>query len=152
MAQDLGTGELIWVHPDCLSASNPAFQKYQQAPALFVFDEEEIEAEAWSLKRIAFLYECLLEMAVDRTVHGTVEIRRGVVVTELSNALRSLGLKKIVTVNSVNPRFAEQRRRLETAIAVEVLPAVPFVDYRGNLDLKRFSRYWKRVEPIVFDK
>jgi hypothetical protein len=144
MASQLSGGELIWVHPDCLSASNPAFQKYPQAPALFVFDEEEIEAEAWSLKRIAFLYECLLEMPV--------EIRRGVVVAELTKALRALGLKKIVTVHSVNPRFAEQRRRLEMAIPVEVLPAVPFVDYRGTLDLKRFSRYWKRVEPIVFDK
>jgi hypothetical protein len=144
MAQELIGSELIWVHPDCLSVSNPAFQKYPQAPALFVFDEEEIETEAWSLKRIAFLYECLLEMPV--------EIARGVVVAELSQALRSLGLKKIVTVHSVSPRFAELRRRLEMAIPVEVLPAVPFVDYRGNLDLKRFSRYWKRVEPLVFDK
>lgn len=136
--------ELIWLHADCLSATNPAFEKYPGAAALFVFDEQEIEAEEWSLKRIAFLYECLLEMPV--------EIHRGDVVAELSKFMKEAGLRKIVTVASVNPRFAEQRRRLETAFEVEVLPATAFVDYRGQLDLKRFSRYWKRVEPIVFDK
>ena len=136
--------ELIWLHPDCLAANNPAFLKYPQAAALFVFDDGEIKAEQWSLKRIAFLYETLLEIDTG--------IERGDVVAVLSEALRAQGLKKIVTVDSVNPRFKEQRQRLEMSIAVEVLPSVPFVDYRGHLDLNRFSRYWRRVEPVVFDK
>ena len=134
--------ELIWLHPDCLAANNPAFLKYPQAPALFVFDEEEIVSEQWSLKRIAFLYETLLEIPTG--------LERGDVVAKLVEALRTQELGKIVTVDSVNPRFKEQRRRLEMAVAVEVLPPVQLVDYQGNLDLKRFSRYWRRVEPIVF--
>lgn len=131
---------LIWLHPDCLSASCPSWQKYPCAPALFVFDEAEIEAEQWSLKRVAFLYETLLELPC--------EIERGDVVARLL-ARRP---QKIVTVSSPNPRFKDQVRRLEAAVPVEVLPPVPFVDYRGSLDLKRFSRYWKRVEPVLFDK
>ena len=39
---------LIWLHPDCLAADNPAYLKYPKADALFVFDEEEIEAEQWT--------------------------------------------------------------------------------------------------------
>lgn len=132
--------DLIWLHADCLAADNPAYLKYPQAPALFVFDEDEIAAEAWTLKRIAFLYETLLEMPA--------EIDRGNVVERVLSRRPS----RIITVDSVNPRFREQVRQMERGARVEVLPAVPFVDYRGNLDLKRFARYWKRVEPVVFDK
>ncbi len=131
--------ELIWLHPDCLAADNPAYLKYPQAVALFVFDEDEIEAEQWTLKRIAFLYQTLIELPTD--------IERGDVVAMLLKQKPA----KIVTVDSVNPRFRAYLRQLEAVVPVEVLPAVSFVDYRGSLDLKRFSRYWKRVEPIVFE-
>jgi hypothetical protein len=132
--------QLIWVHPDCLAADNPAYLKYPKADAVFVFDEAEIEAERWSLKRIAFLYETLLELPL--------EIERGDVVAKLLERKPA----RIVTVASVNPRFGMHLKRLQAVVPVEVISAVPFVDYRGNLDLKRFSRYWKRVEPFVFDK
>ncbi|MBM3760015.1 MAG: hypothetical protein FJW36_07185 [Acidobacteria bacterium] len=130
--------ELIWLHPDCLTANNPAFAKYPQVPSLFVFDEEEIAEEEWTLKRIAFLYETLLELPA--------EIDRGKVVEKLLARRPS----KIVTVSSVNPRFAQYVRALERAVKVEVLAAEPFVDCPANVDLKRFSRYWKRVEPMLF--
>ncbi len=130
--------ELIWLHPDCLAADNPAFQKYQQAKALFVFDEAEIAAEQWTLKRIVFLYETLLELECG--------IERGDVV----DRLLATGASKIVTVASVSPRFRELVAKLKASVEVEILPAVEFVDYRGSLDLKRFSRYWKRVEPVLF--
>lgn len=130
--------ELIWVHPDCLAADNPAFQRYPQATALFVFNEVEIAAEQWTLKRIAFLYETLLELQCG--------IERGDVVEKLLKT----GASKIVTVASVSPQFLELVHRLRTSVDVEILPTVAFVDYRGSLDLKRFSRYWKRVEPVLF--
>lgn len=131
---------MIWLHADCLSRDNPAFRLYPELPALFVFDEDEIAAEHWSLKRIAFLYETLLELPT--------AIERGNVVDQL------LAHKpdRIVTVASVNPRVQRQIRLLEASVTVEVLPADEFVDYRGTLDLKRFSRYWKRVEPILFGR
>ncbi len=130
--------ELIWLHPDCLAADNPAFQKYPQAKALFVFDEAEIASEQWTLKRIVFLYETLLELECD--------IERGDAVEKLL----ATGASKLVTVASVSPRFLELVTKLKASVEVEILPAVAFVDYRGSLDLKRFSRYWKRVEPVLF--
>jgi hypothetical protein len=129
---------LVWLHPDCLSLEHPGLLPYRGAEAVFVFDEGEIEAEQWSLKRIAFLYESLLELPVT--------IERGDVVERLL----ARDVERIVTVASVNPRFGEQVRQLERVRKVEVLPAVAFVDYRGSVDLKRFSRYWKRVEGVVF--
>ncbi len=130
--------ELIWLHPDCLAVDNPAFQRYPNAKAVFVFDEAEIAAEQWTLKRIAFIYETLLEMECS--------IERGDVVEKLIET----GASKIVTVAGVSPRFRELAAKLQTRLTLEILPAVEFVDYRGSLDLKRFSRYWKRVEPVLF--
>ncbi len=130
--------ELIWLHPDCLGVDNPAFVRYPKAKAMFVFDEAEIDAEQWTLKRIVFIYETLLEMECS--------IERGDVVEKLIEA----GASKIVTVAGVSPRFRELAAKLQTRLTLEILPAVEFVDYCGSLDLKRFSRYWKRVEPVLF--
>ena len=115
---------MIWLHPDCLAADNPAFVRYPEAKALFVFDEAEIAAEQWTLKRIVFLYETLLEIEC--------AIERGDVVEKLIEA----GASKIVTVASVSPRFRELVAKLQTRVTVEILPAVEFVDYRGSLDPK----------------
>ncbi len=138
------TSELIWLHADCLSATNPAFRRYPEAAAIFVFDEEEIEAEAWTLKRIQFLYECLLEIPAD--------LARGNVAELIVERAKSSAAAKVVTVDSVNPSFALQKAAIEKHVPVEVLPADSFVDLRGPVDLRRFSRYWKKAEPMLRDK
>ncbi len=127
-----------WLHPDALHLLEPGL------PAIFVFDEDEIEAEAWSLKRIQFLYESLLELPV--------EIARGNVCMEVARFAAEQQADTVIVEDSVNPRFAVQLRELRKSLRVDLRPPEPFVDYRGTLDLKRFARYWKRVEPILFDK
>lgn len=127
-----------WLHPDALHLLDPAL------PGIFVFDEDEIEAEAWSLKRIQFLYESLLEIPV--------EIARGNVSLEVARFAAEQQADTVIVEDSVNPRFASHLRELRKTLHIDLRPAEPFVDYRGNLDLKRFARYWKRVEPLLFDK
>lgn len=127
-----------WLHPDAMHLLEPGM------PAIFVFDEEEIAAEEWSLKRIQFLYETLLELPV--------VIARGNVWQGVARFARQEGAERVIVEDSVNPRFAAQVRELQRSFTVEVRPAEPFVNYRGNLDLKRFARYWKRVEPVLFDQ
>jgi hypothetical protein len=131
---------VIWIHPYCLSASNPAFRAHPGAPAVFVWDEEEIEAEQWTLKRLVFTAESLRDL--------NVEIRRGGVPAEVQRFAAEHAAAEIVTVADPSPRI----RRQAAALGACVLPADPFVDYRGTLDLKRFARYWKRVEPVLFAK
>lgn len=127
-----------WLHPDAVHLLE------EGVPAIFVFDEEEIAAEGWTLKRIQFLYESLLELPV--------EISRGKVSEQVARFALAHQAKSVLVEESVNPRFRQQVREVERALRVEVRPAEAFVEYRGNLDLKRFARYWKRVEPILFDK
>lgn len=134
---------VLWIHGDALTPHNPAWQAHPSAPALFVWDEALLRQWHISLKRIVFMYECLLELPVT--------IRRGDVVTQLAAFAAEHDTQQVVTVHSVAPRFANLRQQLmtEKGLQVEVLatpPLVPDDDY----DLKRFSRYWRQAKKTVF--
>jgi hypothetical protein len=133
---------LIWVHEDCLHPNSPALQTYPDAPRVFVFDEA---ATPVSLKRIVFQYECLLEIP-------RIEIRRGEVTAELSQAAREYDCQRIVTVASVAPHFAQVVSTLQRShkLSMTVLAVEPFLELSPSeadrLDLKRFSRFWHAIK------
>jgi deoxyribodipyrimidine photo-lyase len=52
----------------------------------------------------------------------------------------------MITVANRSPGFVARRRAIERQLDVTVLPEVPFVDPPTGLDLRRFARYWRRVE------
>jgi hypothetical protein len=124
-----------------LSPENPAFAAYPGAPAIFVWDDDLLAEGQISFKRVLFFYECLLDLPV--------EIRRGDVAEEVLGFAGDRGARRVVTVESVSPRFAQIRRKIEHFLPVEVLPLPPFVAYEGDFDLKRFSRYWRKAEKYV---
>lgn len=132
--------EVIWIHPYCLSPENPALRAYSGRPAVFVWDEEEIEREQWTLKRLVFIRECLDEMPVD--------IRYGDVARTVRDFAAAHRAQRIVTVADPSPRI----RDLIRLLGAVALPPDPFVEIRGPLDLKRFARFWKRAEPVLFPK
>jgi hypothetical protein len=134
---------IVWVHGDCLSPYNPALQEYPEAPAIWVWDEALIEEWQLSLKRLTFIYECLLELPV--------VIRRGDVVQEVLAFAREQKADSIVTVNSPSPRFDDICNQMERSLKVQVLQVEPFFDYDGYIELKRFSRYWKVAQNYVFE-
>ncbi|OKH10901.1 hypothetical protein NIES592_23505 [Fischerella major NIES-592] len=134
---------VIWVHGDCLSPYNPALQEYPDAPAIWVWDDALLEEWQLSLKRIAFIYECLLELPVI--------IRRGDVAEEILAFAKENNATKVATVESPSPRFESICQQIERSIDLEIFELEPFFDYDGYIDLKRFSRYWKVAEKYVFD-
>ncbi|MFN6560723.1 MAG: hypothetical protein RMY28_013195 [Nostoc sp. ChiSLP01] len=137
------TKPIIWVHGDCLSPYNPALQEYPDAPAIWVWDEALIEEWQLSLKRLTFIYECLLELPI--------VIRRGDVVQEILTFAEEQKADLVVTVNSPSPRFGDICNQIERSQKLEVLEVEPFFDYDGYIDLKRFSRYWKVAQNYVFE-
>lgn len=134
---------IVWVHGDCLSPFGPALQSYPDAPAIWVWDEALLEQWQLSLKRIVFLYECLLELPV--------VIRRGDVATEVSAFATEQGAAGVVTTESSSPRFQKICQTLEQVMPIVILPVEPFVAHEGYIDLKRFSRYWRVAQRYVFD-
>ncbi len=88
---------IVWVHGDCLSPKNPALQAYPEAAAIWVWDDALLEEWKISLKRIVFIYECLLELPVT--------IRRGDVAKEVVAFAQEQGADGVATAESPSPRF-----------------------------------------------
>jgi deoxyribodipyrimidine photo-lyase len=149
----------VWVHGEALGPANPALRAHPAAPALFVWDAELIAgrtpttadpradgAEPLASGRLRFLRECLQELPV--------EVREGDVAAELLAAAAAIGADAIVTSQAVDPRFGAIARRLEAALPLRVLEPEPFVALPvqgpGAPDLRRFSRYWRLAEPLVW--
>lgn len=132
---------IVWVHGDNLNPMNPAFVAAPDAPAIFVWDDTLLQEWRVSLKRIVFIYECLLELPVI--------IRRGDVAAEVTDFALEHGATRILTANSPSPRHRlicqNIALRMPSGSRIEVLQGKPFVDYQGPLDLKRFYRYWKSI-------
>ena len=132
--------KLHWLHADCLNAE--WFQP-SAGPAVFVFDERQLEADRWSLKRIGFVYECLLEIP-------GIEIRKGDVAVELAQAVSEYDCDSIVAMETLAPRFAliVERLKREFGLSVEIMKAESFagIDANEKFDLKRFSRLWEKVK------
>jgi hypothetical protein len=129
--------KLLWVHADCLHRHSPAYRAHPDSPSLFVWDDGELQRAGWSLKRIGFVYECLLDLPVT--------IRRGDPVNEVLRFAHELQCSGVVTTASPDPRIQAQA----AAIGAQVLPLEPFVELKGKLDLGRFSRYWRKAEAAL---
>lgn len=128
---------ITWVHDEMLS---PRWV-VEGRPALFVFDEAWIAAERLSLKRIVFMYESALELP-------GIEIRKGEVVHEVTGFARRHGADRIVTARSVDPRIKQQGE----AMGVEWVDPEPMVEFNQPVDLKRFSRYWRKAEKQIMSR
>ncbi len=82
------------MHADCLNAGwIPSGDR-----AVYVFDDEQLAAAGWGLKRILFVYETLLELPV--------EIHRGPTVETLVTLARNHA--GITTVETPDPWLRER--------------------------------------------
>jgi hypothetical protein len=128
-----------------LSPYGPALTAAPGAPAIYVWDDALLDEWAISLKRITFIYECLLDLPVT--------IRRGDVAEEVMAFAREHDATELLTVESPSPRFGAICRTILRGmpdLKVRVLEVEPFLDYTGHLDLKRFSRYWRKAKNYAF--
>lgn len=134
------TEKVVWLHDYSLSGGDPALEENPGAAPIFVFDAARMESEGTTFKQVVFLYECLLD------VPG-VAIRRGDEVEEIAGFAAEKGASVVATTYSVSPRFARTVGDLRDAgLEVEIVRPPEFVVAPENLDLKRFSRYWRRVK------
>ena len=135
---------VLWIHDEALGPTNPALVAHREAPALFVFDRELIETQRLSLKRLGFLYESLLELPVT--------LRHGDVAQEVLSFASRHGADGVVTSAGVDPRFGLLREQIAAHLPVQVLEPEPFVVLPEPVDLRRFSRYWRRAEPVLWGR
>ena len=124
----------IFVHDEMLSAAHVLLQK--PFPKIFVFDPEIYDS--WSLNRLQFVADCLSEMQnVEVWVGNTYEI------------LMQKGIGQVITQNTPNQKI----KQLLSPFIPEWLPVPKLVNAElSDGRLKRFSRYWEKVGPLVLGR
>ena len=121
----------VFIHDEMLSAAHALLK--QPFPKIFVFDPQL--HGAWSLKRLQFVADCLSEMEqVEVWMGDTYEI------------LIKKGVGQLISQDTPNLKIKE--------LLAPFLPNWHPVDKFTNIDisekrLKRFSRYWEKVGPVV---
>ena len=121
----------VFVHDAMLSPTNPILK--QPFPQFFVFDPQ-IHG-AFSLNRLQFMADCLNEMpSVEVWIGDTYEV------------LMQRGVGRITTQNTPNLKlksllapFSPVWEREQKLVDIEI----------SSKRLKRFSRYWEKVGPLV---
>jgi len=140
---------LVWVHAEALGPANPALRAHPGARAVFVASGDPPGTGGGvplAEGRRRFLRDCLAELPVD--------VMEGEEVPVLRQAAAAAGADGIVTSRAVDPRVEAIARELAATLPVQVLDPEPFVDLPeggpGSPDLRRFSRYWRRAEALVW--
>ena len=121
----------IFVHDEMLSSAHVLLQK--PFPKIFVFDP--LIHGTWSLNRIQFMADCLSEME-------SVEVWSG----DTYEILMQKGIGQLITQNTPNLKIKE----LLSPFVPEWQPVPKLVNVEiSEKRLKRFSRYWEKVGPLV---
>lgn len=121
----------VFVHDEMLSAAHTLLSK--PLPKIFVFDPK-IHG-AWSLNRLQFVADCLSEME-------EVEVWLG----DTYDVLTARGVGQVMTQETPNCKIKE----LLAPFSPKWEPVAKFVDVDISPQrLKRFSRYWEKVGPLV---
>ncbi len=136
---------LVWLHEESLDPQGSALAAHPEAPRVFIFDDAAIEAAGWSIKRLAFIYECLLEIP-------NIHIYRGSPVDILLSLTKEQEYQTIATTPAADPRLKEYIQKLRKSTPVQEYPIEAFAPVERVRDLRRFSRYWSSVESVVTGK
>ncbi len=129
---------LVWVTLDSLATTAPAAAAWPDAPRVFSFDPEWLAAERPTLKRLAFVAECLAEMP-------GVEIHAGDPQRVLDARAAALGCDGIAMADTSCPRVRRQAAALAVRWPISVARWPAFCRRDRVRDLGRFSRYWSQV-------
>ena len=133
---------IIWIHGDCLNPGQTALRRHPHTPAIFVWDDDLLRWRRIALKRILFIYECLLDLPVI--------IRRGQVAREIITFAKEHKTRTVITTGSVSPGFERICRRLrEQGLELIITDEEPFVDLPQEPDLRRFSRTWRAIRKAL---
>jgi hypothetical protein len=135
---------LVWVHGASLSPTDPALEANPDAPAIFVFDQDFLEANAISFARLQFMFEGAIE-ALEGRVH---RICVGIQAEEILNYAREIDATEIHTTQIPSPELDRTLDALEDAGMNAMMHAPDrLTSFDGTV--KRFSAFWRKVEREV---
>lgn len=131
---------IILLNEDNLSNNHPVFEVAKQSgdyKTIFIFDEEYLNEQNFSFKKIVFIYECLQDINCD--------IYKG----ETLNVIDEISPSKILIPKTINPFFIKKYNKLAEKYDIEIVDQVKFIELNKQPDLKRFFRYWNKAKKQI---
>lgn len=135
------SASLVLLHEEALRMTHPVFSAAPlNTKAIFVWDDTYFKKMSYTLKRLVFIYETLLEMPID--------IYQG----ETLSVIKTIGPTEVFVPASANPEIARVMKEISLLTKVEIVSDEPFVKLKNQTDLKRFFQYWKTAQKTAFLK
>ena len=130
---------IIWVHEDALSRSHPVFSAAANAKdVLFIWDNEFFQSQGYTVKRLLFIYECLLEM--------DVAIIKGSMAEVLSDFCNG----EIYTAQTPNPYFRDIIKSLQAGGSkVIIVENEMFSQIDQGAEMGRFFQFWNKGRKFM---
>jgi len=127
------TQDVFWLHHACLRL--PHGIDTQNLRAIFIWDDELLRRQGYSLKRLVFLYETLCELPVDIIKGDAIQI------------LASYDRAVISTWQTDDAEIIAMIAALEQRDCnISVLKQTPFIAGEKGVKLNRFFQYWNKVQ------
>lgn len=124
---------IIWVHEDALGLDQPVFEQAGEGAArIFIWDEAYFKGQGYSLKRLVFIYECLLDIP-------KLILYKGDTRTVLAQLTRG---RKLFVAATPNPELQHIVKVVSEYCDATLISALPFSAISDNADMGRFFRYW----------
>jgi len=128
----------IWIHENAMSVNHPVFKAAGgNAHAFFIWDKGYFEQNAYSLKRLTFLYETLIDMPI--TVYA------GDTATTLRHLCENQDDNSILYVPETPDAYVlKVIDKIQLDISVQIIQDKPFIEVSDDVDMARFFRFWNR--------
>jgi len=151
------TQSFIWINEDTLGINHPVFEAASRdAIAIFIWDQAYFQRQNYSLKRLAFIYECLIDLQqqIDTTQNGSLrlEVYEGDTQSVLQDIIYSndgacddSAMNKLYVPGIPNPYVLDVIRLLGQDIKIAIIEPIPFMTVPDDVDMRRFFRFWKRA-------
>ena len=130
--------KLLLVHDKALRFGWESYQASEKFKAIHIWDDEYYRAQRYSLKRLVFIYETLLDLPLE-IIHGkTLDI------------LSEENSDHIVIPYSGDQVLKDLFSEIEKIKTVHYLFETPFVNLDRTIEFKRFFKYWNQAKKTAF--
>ena len=130
--------KLLLIHDKALRFGFGAYEASEKFKAIHIWDDEYYRAQRYSLKRLVFIYETLLDLPLE-IIHGkTLDI------------LSKENHDHIVIPYSGDQALKNLFSKIEKIKTVHYLFETSFVNLDRTVEFKRFFKYWNQAKKTAF--
>ena len=130
--------KLLLVHDKALRSGLDIYEASESFKAVHIWDDEYYRSQRYSLKRLVFIYETLLDLPLEIIQGNTLDI------------LSEENFDHIVIPYSGDQVLKTLFSKIEKIKTVQYLFETSFVKIDRTVEFKRFFKYWNHAKKTAF--